>query len=316
MFARGIVRLAKYVIKRDPYRAGQSMQASIIPAENVMKLTNRDLSVYIAETATVESMRALGLPNLISHIKQRQPLMTPKDLFRITTGLARMDVIHNTGLMETLIPACSDKKRLFLVHELSGIAVDVSACTRRMSDTLKPENRQNTVSFISLLANEFKVKLEAASPTDLAHMAVALADSGISDPELMTSIASSAEIQIAMFKGPELADLILAFATLGLKSESFLARGIPQLITRMPFLFDQQLLQLSFSICRLLADVSDSKHKLIDRYVQELESRSFSEPNLGWSDFVVSAKQLNLLERLPKTTSKIPRDQSQASFIR
>ena len=304
------ILLGKYISRPDPFAVTKRIPplartkanpVTIIPLDRMSNLPNRELSIFIRDSASIESLRAIGLPGLLDLLTARSPFLTARELYRITVGLSRLDVIHNTGLLPLLSRCILDeRKNSFLAHEIAHICVELAACTRRLDET---KNRDTLLPLLSGLADEFGRKIEAASPSDLSHITSALVDVGISDPDLFASISQYATIQMGMFTGPELADLLLGFAVSGLKSDRLIRAAAPQLITRMPLLIDVQLLQLGFTACRFIDQIGDS---FIDRYVAVLEDpkRSFSDvPRDVWIDFASSVERLGIEQRLPRTAA-------------
>lgn len=260
---------------------------TIIRAEKLEKLSNRDFSVFLSSTASIESIRAVGLDGLMHALTSRSPLLTHKDACRIVTGLSRLDVAANQDVIEILGRIATDSARIkqFQAHEIASMCVELSACFRRTGS----ESRFKPVltHVVDLLSAEFLRKIFAASPVDLACMASAVADAGLVDSGLMERIALAATIQIAQFRGPELADLVLAFATLGFKSEVLLEAALKQLVTRIHALYTPQLLQLGFVLKRF--DLEE--HELtpfIPKWTAEIECRDLTEIAMKeLSDFAV-----------------------------
>lgn len=307
------VLLGKYISRPDPLAVSKQVLPSpsirvkpltIIPLDRISNLPNRELSIFIRESASIESLRAIGLIGLLDLLTARSSLFTARELYRIIVGLCRLDVIHNTGVLPLLSRCIMDeRKKSLLAHEIGHICVELSACTRRLAET---KNKNHVVSLLSVLADEFIRKIEAASPIDLSYMTSALVDIGICDDDIFSSIAQYATIQIGLFNGPELADILLGFAVTGLKPDKLIQAAIPQLITRMPLLMDVQLLQLGFTACRFIK----KDEIFIDRYVTVLEDPKRSFSNISrhvWTDFAVSVNKLEIEDRLLRII-KIMRD--------
>ena len=276
---RTMLRCGRYVAKQDPRQSRVDVARApplMITGDKLANVPNREFSVFIAESATIESLRALGLEGITKAIESRKFFLTPKELVRIVSGLCRLNVIYNNGLVALLGSClCDERLHQLLAHELAFIAVEVTACARRIGLDQGSEKRLAARSLVSVLGNEFSKKINAASTVDLSHMTTAVADFGIVDVDLMTRISQCATIQVSLFKGPELADLVLGFALLGFKSDEFLHVAIPRLMNRMPLLDDIQLLQLGFTVCKLSASRDSG---FIKRYIEVLTdgTRKFS----------------------------------------
>jgi hypothetical protein len=297
-FTRSGFRLSKYVIKRGTSRG----VVPVIDHEKLGRLPNREFSLFVAESASIESLRHLGLNGLVQSIESRSPFLTSREIFRIVLGLCRLDVVHNDGILELLTKCISDERlSQFLCHELSFMAVEIAAGTRRLAVS---DGKQITArKTVKVISGEFIRKISAASTIDLSHMSTAVADLGIVNEELMTGIAKQASIQIALFKGPDLADLLAAFGVLGFKCDQFLNAAIPHLIRRMPLLYDVQLLQLGSTASRIIDSVDpEVKQQFLERYVEIVNDKSrlyLDIPTFTRDDFVVSAKQLGIADRIP-----------------
>ena len=280
-------------------RVWRQTAPTIIRAEKLDKLSNRDFSVFISSTASIESIRAVGLDGLVHALTSRSPLLTHKDASRIVTGLSRLDVAANQDLIEILGRIATDSARIkqFQAHEIASMCVELSACFRRTGSG--SHFRPVLTRVVDLLSAEFSRKIFAASPVDLACMASAVADAGMIDSGLMERVALAATIQIAQFRGPELADLVLAFATLGFRSSVLLEAAFKQLSTRIHALYTPQLLQLGFVIKRFRLGENDL-NQFITKWTAEIESRDLSEiPMKHLSDFAVSISETHF--DLPRT---------------
>ncbi len=229
-----------------------------------MKLPNREMSFFILKTASIESLRALGVDVIASTIAQRYVFMTHKDVFRIVTGLAKLDVVANESIMEALALAIKEHSRQFGAHELAGMAVELAASHRRLGNDIA-----STVIF--QITTEFARKIPAASPHDLASVAIACADSGISDPTLFGKMAESAVRQMALFHGSALCDFLLAYACLGLVHPGLMQVGIPALAEFLPSLPSQQLVDVGFIFTRMATMIES---ELVSRWCQCLEMRA------------------------------------------
>ena len=281
-------------------RPTYGVQSSVIVGANLAKLTNRDFSLFLSTTATIDSVRAIGLTELVEAISLRSPLLTHRDLFRIMTGLARMDVVLNPQLMNVLVSSCTDRAAQFMAHEISTVVVEVAACHRRVG-VADSGTRDSIHRLLSILTDEFGRKIDAASPMDLANVVVGLSDVGVVDPELYREVAEVATVQIAQFRGPELCDLLLGFASLGVHCGELLDVAFPQLTVKMHRLHTHQLLQLAFVVARAAVNGIRLSDPFVTRFCSELESRQLTDISHEWNDFAVSVTKCGLLERLPRT---------------
>lgn len=304
---RACTRLGKYVSVRDPLVVLPRNRPMIISPEKLAILTNRDLSIFIQDTASIESLRAIGLENLVACIESRKNFLTSKELFRMVLGFCRTDTFPNKRLLNCLLGGIThpDKVKQFLAHELALMSVEMAACHRRAG----PNSQESITTILAAFTDEFKRKIEAASPTDLTFMSTALCDMGLRDDECMSLIAQYATIQVSMFKGPDLADLLLAFAVAGFRSQEFLRSAFPHLTTRLSLLHDVQLLQVAFTACRFLPDIpEDIQQRFHKKYlsVVNAENRTFLDiPFNTWKDFGSSLDRLNVnKEEIPKVWSQ------------
>ena len=279
----------------------------IIPPEKLVSLTNRDLSIFIQDSASVESLRAIGLENLIACIEGRKNFLTSKELFRMILGFCRTDTFLNKRLLACLLECITDPDKInqFLVHELALMSVEIAACHRRAGSS----SRESITIVLAAFTEEFKRKIEAASPTDLTFMSTALCDIGLRDDECMSLIAQYATIQVNMFKGPDLADLLLSFAVAGFKSSELLRSAFPHLTIRLALLHDVQLLQVAFTACRFLPDLPvEIQQRFKRKYVSVLnaENRTLLDiPVNTWKDFGSSLERLDInKEEIPKVWSQ------------
>ena len=292
----------QYIVKDAPARIPKPV---IIPANNLSKLTNMDFSVFIQETATIESIRAIGLQGLLSSLESRKELMTHKDIFRIVTGLCRLDVIHNNGILQLLLECFDARMRSLMAHEIALMAVELSACTRRLGETSYTHAKKSVIMVLEFLVDQFKKKIDAASPRDLAYMLSAVADMGLTDAELIEVVGNSASMQIGLFHGPDLADLWIALDVLGAHHQRFFASSVPHLTNRISLFHDKQIIPLvgvvSRAFLRDIADVSQiTRSRLIERLVTELETRPLHDITQGWQNFEGSLKNLGIEEKVPR----------------
>lgn len=292
----------QYIVKDAPTRI---LKPVIIPAHNLSKLTNMDFSVYIQETATIESIRAIGLQGLLSSLESRKELMTHKDIFRIMTGLCRLDVIHNSGILQLLLECFDARMRSLMAHEIALMAVELSACTRRLGKTSHTDAKKSVIMVLEFLVDQFKNKIDAASPRDLAYMLSAVADMGLTDAELIEVVGNSASVQIGLFHGPDLADLLIALDVLEVHHHRFFASSVPHLTNRISLLHDKQIITLvgvlSRAFLRDIAGVSQiTRSRLIERLVTELETRPLQDITHGWHNFEGSLKSLGIEGRVPR----------------
>jgi len=284
----------------------------IIPLVNLLKLTNRDFSLFIHESASIESIRAIGLHGLIASIDSRKELMTHKDIFRIMTGLCRLDVIHNKGVLQTILQSFDERMRPLMAHELALMAVELSACTRRLGKNNCEETKISVLGIVDFIVDEFKRKIDSASPFDLANIVSCVADLGVCDPALMQMVAMSATLQVGLFKGPELADLLLGFCMLGIRVSGLFTCAIPQLTARMSLLHDQQLIRIVSIVAAHVKSGSDPLGgdaivNFSEKVVHELESRSLQQVSDGWEGFQDSIRVLDVETRVPRTLRLVER---------
>lgn len=290
----------------------------IIPIDNLSKLTNRDFSMFIYESASIESMRAIGLSSLVATIESRKDLMTHKDVFRLMTGLCRLDVIHNRGILASLFQCFDARMHQLMAHDIAILAVELSSCTRRIGNA---GSKESILMILDFLVDEFKRKIDAASPRDLAYMVSAVADMGLLDGELMEMVGISASIQMGLFQGPDLADLLLGFAVLGAKHSRLLIAAVPHLTTRMTLLYDHQILGLvrcssSYILFEFPSECGGEKMRFIDRLVYQLETRAFDSKNEGWQVFEESLTSLGVTDRVPRFLQRVRRRTTSRSTVR
>lgn len=236
-----------------------------IPPENFVKLPNREMSIYIAKSASLDSLRILGVDVLANTIHERHVFMTHKDVFRIVMGLTRLDVVANRSIMDAITIAIREHIRQFGAHELAGMAVELSACKRRIQEV-------DTTQLVSELVTGFSMKLSAAAPPDLANIAIACVDTGLVDAVLFGKLADSAVLQMGLFRGPELCDILLAFASLGVVHEDLLARSLPVLCKQLAKLVPPQLVDVGF-ICLRFGGVGIDVAPLVQAWTAQIESR-------------------------------------------
>jgi hypothetical protein len=278
----------------------RKLQPAIIPTDKLARLSNYDYSKFIAESASLDTLRAIGLDNLVDDMSRRTALFTHKDVFRITGKLSSLNVLCSNPKLFGLIADCiMDDGRInqFQVHEIATMCIEMSSNLRR---TPAPGIRIEAVNLVARLADSFKRKIGAASHIDLTNMTVAMADLGIVDADLLQGIETAASLQIGLFKGPDLSDMLLSFCVLGYKPDILLEKAIKRLGERMRNLYTPQLLHTAFVLARF--DITHNKH-LIDSLCEELESRNDVDLiTHEWKDFDVSRSKLGISEsQIPKT---------------
>ena len=132
---------------------------------------------------------------------------------------------------------------------------------------------------------------------------MAVADLELKDEALFEKIAEKCIIQIGLFKGPDLADILMSFALSGVHHAGLVSTALPHLMKRMPVLADVQLLQLA-TVYVSFSDVIEPElsGRFMDRYIAELcdKNRTFSEiPREILNQFSQAVDALNLKSRLP-----------------
>lgn len=298
-FVRNLVRFAGYVSKRDPKL--RVLNAPVIAADKLSNLPNREFSIFLAEAASIYSVRSLGLSGLLHAIESRKNFLTSKEVFRITAGLCRLSVINNQGVIPLILACLSDGRMdQLLAHELAYMAVQTAACTRRAD--VSEQKRQEARVFVQQLSYHFQSKIEAASFVDLANMSTGVSDLELKDEVLFDKIAEKSIIQIGLFKGPDLADILMSFAWSGVHHARLVSTALPHLMKRMPVVADVQLLQLA-TVYVSFSDLIETElsGRFMDRYIAELsdKNRTFSDvPREILIQFSQAVDALNLKSRL------------------
>jgi hypothetical protein len=125
-------------------------------------------------------------------------------------------------------------------------------------------------------------------------------------------VAMSASLQVGLFKGPELADLLLGFCMLGIRVSGLFTCAIPQLTARMSLLHDQQLIRIVSIVAAHVKSGSDPLGgdaivNFSEKVVHELESRSLQQVSDGWEGFQDSIRVLDVETRVPRTLRLVER---------
>jgi hypothetical protein len=300
--------MAGYVAKQDPLKKSVRAEkvrnplAPVIAAEKLANLPNREFSILMAESASIDSVRALGLSGLLHAIDSRKHFLTSREVFRITSGLCRLNVVNNQGVIP-LITACLSDGRLeqLFAHEIAFMAVQIAACARRLE--ISGLKREEARKFVEALSDQFVGKLDAASVFDLANMVTAAVDLQVGTDKQMNKIADKCILQIALFKGPDLADILSACSIMGFVHAELFQASVPHLITRMPLLHDVQLLQL-LSVAHIISPSIDQAlyQKLMSRYMEVLgdPNRTYTDvPREILDEFKKSTATLSLSDQLP-----------------
>lgn len=270
---------------------------AVIPMENLAKLSNRDFGLYFQNSVSLEAIRALGETALMHALSSRLTLMTPKDVYRTAMGLASCDVLPNLQVLTLLSEKIQAEAKQLRVHEVCALAVEVAACYRRAAIPDESQEIRSTCrSLVSELSGIFESKIFAANPVDLANITMALVDLGIVDVGVLEKVSLAVAVQIALFRGPELVDLLLAFALAGVKSDLLLATALPQLSDRMHTLtHPAQLGHVAFAFAKFgIPDSVPLSEK--ERFLSKLSSTISAADWTGESAQVRADLQMSITE--------------------
>jgi len=308
---RSLPRLGSYI---PTVRKSINLTPQTIPIENFIKLSNRDLATYISKIAKLEDIRSIGISSLVSSIESRKEFFTHKEIFKIFVGFSNMNVLVTPALLSVLNDGIQIHRSEFAAHEISIILVELSACIH--GNVFTGLETVAAKIFSSLLA-EFESKIFAANPYDLANVMASISNTTVLFPaSLMEKIALSATIQMGMFRGPELADLLTSFALLNVHSEILLNAALPHMSDRMHRLWLPQLADLMFVIAHFGYPESMA-HSVCEKFestiVSQLEDRVTEWAGIAESikikkipDLLISIHRLGALgERIPKTMEMI-----------